>query len=153
MLHTKVTSATKKSEVKKKWLHIDANGKVLGRLASEIVTILMGKDKPNYAPYLDGGNNIVVTNAKQIIVTGNKELGKIYYRHSGKVGNLRMETVEKLREHNPRKILFNAVKGMLPKNRLRDVRLGNLKIYEGENHPHSAQVNANTAKKSEAQTN
>ena len=129
---TKVTSATKKSEVKKKWIHIDAEGKILGRVAAEIVTILMGKDKANYAPYLDSGNNVVVTNVKKIVVTGNKETGKTYYSHSRKIGNLKTETVAKLREHNPSKVLVLAVKGMLPKNRLRDVRLANLKIYEAD---------------------
>lgn len=136
----KTTKAVKKAEIKKNWIHIDVDGKVLGRVAAEISMILMGKHKATYVPYLNSGDGVIVTNSKKIKVTGTKETTKKYYRHSGHVGNLNVDTVEKLRMYKPNDILFNAVKGMLPKNRLRDVRLANLKIYEGSEHPHNGQT-------------
>jgi large subunit ribosomal protein L13 len=134
------TKPIKKSEIVKNWIHIDADGKILGRLASEVSMILMGKHKATYVPYLNSGDGVIITNSKKIKVTGNKETDKKYYRHSGKVGGLKTDTVEKLREYDPNQILLNAVKGMLPKNRLRDVRLANLKLYPGAEHPHKGQV-------------
>ncbi len=139
-MNTKTTTPTKKSEIKKAWVHIDAKDQVLGKLAVDVVRILIGKHKTNYAPYLDSGDIVLITNAQHIALTGAKETDKIYYSHSGKVGKLKEETVSKLREHNPSKIIYNAVKGMLPKNRLRKVRLSHLKIFKDENHPHQAQV-------------
>jgi large subunit ribosomal protein L13 len=133
------TKPIKKAEIKKNWVHIDVDGKILGRVASEISMILMGKHKATFVPYLNSGDGVIVTNSKKIKVTGNKETDKKYYRHSGQVGNLKIDTVEKLRQYDPNKIIFNSVKGMLPKNRLRDVRLANLKIYEGSEHPHQGQ--------------
>lgn len=134
------TKPIKKSEIVKNWIHIDADGKVLGRLAADISMMLMGKHKATYVPYLNSGDGVIVTNTRKVKVTGNKETDKRYYRHSGKVGSLKTDTVEKLRVYDPNKIIFEAVKGMLPKNRLRDVRLANLKLYPEAEHPHKGQV-------------
>lgn len=136
----KTTTSVKKAEIKKNWVHIDVDGKVLGRIASEIAMILMGKHKATYVPYLNSGDAVIVTNSKKIKVTGKKETDKKYYRHSGQVGNLKTDTIEKLRMYKPNQILFHAVKGMLPNNRLRDVRLANLRIFEGSEHSHQGQL-------------
>ncbi len=137
---TKTTSATKKKEVVKKWHHLDAENRVLGQLANEIVELLMGKHKVNYSPNMNMGDGVIVTNSKKVVLTGNKELGKVYYRHSRKVGNLKSLTASQIRAKNPNKLIYLAVKGMLPKNKLRKARLANLKIYEGAEHPHEAQI-------------
>lgn len=134
------TTATKKTDLQINWHLIDAKGKVLGRIATEIASLLVGKHKVDYAPYLNCGDKVVVINAKFIELTRNKELNKVYYRHSGTVGNLKTKTVKQLREHNPNKIILTAVKGMLPKNRLQNDRLANLYIYEGPEHKQQAQL-------------
>lgn len=134
------THATTKTELTTKWHHIDADNKVVGKVAAEVVNLLTGKHKVNYVPYLNSGDSVVVTNTKKIVLTGNKELKKLYHRHSGQVGKLKTNTAEKLRRNNPNMILFNAVKGMLPKNRLQKVRLANLHLYAGNEHPHQGQV-------------
>src|SRR5688572_9106957 len=114
------THSTSKTELKPVWHHFDAKGKVLGRLAAEIAVLLMGKDKPNYAPYLNSGDNVVVTNVEKIALTGNKELDKMYAIHSGQVGNFTMKNVKQTRADTPKKLIHEAVKGMLPKNKLRN---------------------------------
>lgn len=134
------THSTTKTELKAEWHHFDANGKVLGRLAAEIAVLLMGKNKPNYAPYLNSGDNVVVTNVEKVDLTGSKELNKIYAIHSGQVGNFRTKTAAQTREDTPKKLIHEAVKGMLPKNKLRNVRLANLYLYVGDEHPHQGQI-------------
>jgi len=128
-----------KEEISRKWWLVDAKGKILGRLATEIAKLLMGKDKPEYTPHLDMGDFVVVINAHKVRVTGGKEKKKIYYHHSGYPGGLKQRTFEELMERNPEEIIWRAVKGMLPKNKLRKKRLKRLKIYVDENHSHAAQ--------------
>ena len=121
------------------WYLIDAQNKTLGRLATHIAQILKGKNKITYLPYLDNGNHIIVINAKKIYLTGNKINQKTYYYHSGKPGHLKQKSFAKLQCSSPKDIIQKAVKGMLPKNSLGTRLLKKLKIYETENHPHSAQ--------------
>jgi large subunit ribosomal protein L13 len=125
--------------IKKKWLIVDATEKKLGRVATQISEILMGKLKSYYTPYLDIGDNIIVINAEKIIVTGNKETQKNYYNHSGRPGGLRVENLKFLRQRKPEKILEEAIKGMLPKGSLGRQIYTNLKVYKGNEHPHIAQ--------------
>lgn len=136
----KTTKTISKKDIKRNWHHFNAKDKVLGKLAAEISQILMGKHKVDYSPNMEMGDKVVVTNSKDIGLSGAKEDKKIYYRHSSQVGNLRKRTVKQMREHNPSEIIRLAVKGMLPNNRLRDTRLANLRIFEGEDHPHRAQI-------------
>ncbi len=125
--------------VEHKWYLVDASDKILGRLATQIAKYLRGKHKPEYTPHADAGDYIVVINASQIKVTGNKALEKRYYRHSGYPGGLKETTFEKLKDKDPTKIIELAVKGMLPKNPLGRAMLRKLKVYAGAEHPHSAQ--------------
>jgi len=125
--------------VEKQWYHIDANGKNLGRLATKITVILMGKNKPTYTAHQDMGDFVVVTNVEKIAVTGNKEVDKKYYRHSQYPSGLKVTSLREMRVKHPDQILSLAVKGMLPQNKLRDLRLKKLKIYTGDKHPHVAQ--------------
>ncbi len=133
------TYVPKKTEIKKKWLLVDAEGKILGRLASKIAQILSGKNKPIYTPFLDTGDFVVVINAKKVKVTGNKEKKKIYYHYSGYPGGMKEIVYEKLLEKKPTVIIQKAVRGMLPKNKLRRKMLKKLKIYAGTKHRHQAQ--------------
>jgi large subunit ribosomal protein L13 len=131
----KKTKATKASEVKRSWYLLDAKGKVLGRLASEVAQLLIGKNKPNYAPYLDMGDYVVVTNAKEVVVTGKKEKQKVYRRYTGYPSGLREERLEELRERRPEEMVRHAVKGMLPKGKLGRRMITKLYVYskaEGE---------------------
>ena len=123
------------------WCLVDAKGKVLGVLATKIAVILMGKHKSTWQPYLDVGDNVIVINASKVDVTGRKEEQKKYYHYSGYPGGLKVETLKDLRERKPADIIYHAVAGMLPKNRLRKVRLANLYIYGGEENPHQNQSN------------
>ncbi len=122
-----------------KWYVVDASGKVLGRLASQIAKYLRGKHKAEYTPHADTGDYIVVTNAAQIKVTGNKRDGKLYYTHSGYPGGMKEMTFDKLQAKDPTKIIEIAVKGMLPKTPLGRAMLSKLKVYAGAEHPHEAQ--------------
>ncbi|MDD2822741.1 MAG: 50S ribosomal protein L13 [Candidatus Daviesbacteria bacterium] len=131
------TNALKASDIKRDWHLIDAKGKILGRLATEIATILMGKNKPNYVPYLDSGDYVVVTNAKLVKVTGQKETQKVYTRHSGYPGGLRQETLAKLRARKPEEIIKHAVKGMIPKTKLGADMIAKLHIYASVTHPYA----------------
>jgi large subunit ribosomal protein L13 len=133
------TYVPKKTEIKKNWYLVDAEGKILGRLASKIAQILSGKNKPIYTPYLDTGDFVVVINAKKVKVTGNKEKKKIYYHYSGYPGGMKEIVYEKLLEKKPTVIIQKAVRGMLPKNKLRRKMLKKLKIYAGTEHRHQAQ--------------
>ncbi len=127
------------ADIERSWYVVDAEGIPLGRLASEVAQILRGKHKPTFAPHMDMGDYVIVVNADKIAVTGNKETQKVYYRHSGYPGGLRSETLEKMRIDHPDRLVTNAVRGMIPKNRLGRQTLTKLKVYAGPNHPHRAQ--------------
>jgi len=129
----------KAEEVERKWYIIDASGKTLGRMASEIARILRGKHKPIYTPHIDTGDYVVVINAEKVKVTGKKRQNKIYYHHTGYPGGLKVISYDKLLEKNPERIIETAVKGMLPHNRLGRKMYKKLKVYAGPNHPHQAQ--------------
>jgi large subunit ribosomal protein L13 len=126
-------------DVKKRWYLVDAKDKVLGRLASRIAQILIGKHKPTYVHYLDVGDFIVVVNAEKVQLTGRKMDNKIYYRHSSYPGGLKKQTPRDVLKKYPERLIKHAVKGMIPKNKMQNLRMKKLKIYVGENHPHSAQ--------------
>jgi large subunit ribosomal protein L13 len=128
-----------RENIENKWYVIDASGKILGRLATQIAKYLRGKHKPEYTPHADAGDYIIVINAAQIKVTGNKRKQKIYYTHSGYPGGLKLTSFETLQEKKPNHIIKHAVKGMLPKNPLGRDMLSKLKIYSGSEHPHAAQ--------------
>jgi large subunit ribosomal protein L13 len=134
------TPLPKVNEIERKWYVVDASDRVLGRLASQIATRLRGKHKPIFTPHLDTGDFIIVVNANKIRLTGEKLDKKLYYRHSGYLGNLKTVTARKLLETKPEKVIQLAVKRMLPKNRLGRSQLKKLKIYAGPQHPHQAQV-------------
>ncbi len=123
-----------------KWWLIDANGKNLGRIATHIARILIGKDKPTYVPWRDDGDFVVCVNAEKVAVTGGKEKKKFYKRYSGYPSGLKLIRFDRMIEEHPERIIYHAVRGMLPKNRLRDKRLKKLKVYKGPEHPHSAQI-------------
>ncbi len=127
------------ADIERSWYVVDAEGIPLGRLASEIAQILRGKHKPTFAPHMDMGDYVIVVNAGKVAVTGNKETQKVYYRHSGFPGGLRSETLAKTRIDHPERLVQNAVRGMIPKNRLGRQTLTKLKVYAGPDHPHRAQ--------------
>lgn len=133
------TFSAKPAEVKRDWYVIDAEGKILGRLAAEIARRLRGKHKPEYTPHVDTGDYIVVVNAEKIGVTGNKENDKMYYQHTGYVGNLKSTNLANLRAKHPDRIIYKAVKGMLPRNPLGRAMFRKLKVYAGPEHNHQAQ--------------
>ena len=128
------------SLAQRRWYVIDAEGQVLGRMATEIARVLRGKHKPSFSPHVDGGDFVIVVNAKRVKLTGSKETDKRYYRHSGYPGGLRVRSLSEMREKKPEAVVRLAVKGMLPKNRLGKGQLGKLKVYAGPEHPHQAQV-------------
>ncbi len=121
------------------WYVVDAQGKTLGRLATQIAQVLRGKRKPTYTPHVDVGDFVVVVNAEKVAVTGNKLAAKRYWRHSGYPGGIRFRTLGDMLERRPEEVLRKAVKGMLPRNRLARQQLTKLKIYAGPDHPHQAQ--------------
>ena len=133
------TVSAKPAEVKRDWFVVDAEGKTLGRLASEIALRLRGKHKPIYTPHVDTGDYIVVVNAEKVRVTGKKATDKMYYRHTGYVGNLKSISFEKLIDKSPERVIELAVKGMLPKNPLGRDMYRKLKVYAGPEHNHQAQ--------------
>jgi large subunit ribosomal protein L13 len=133
------TYSAKPGEVPRRWWVVDAEGKNLGRLSTQIATLLRGKHKPAYTPHTDTGDFIVVVNADKVAVTGSKLENKKYYRHSGYPGGLRMRTLGQMLERRPTEVIRMSVKGMLPKNRLAAKQLRKLKIYAGPTHPHAAQ--------------
>ncbi len=138
-MNTQKTFMAKPKDIERKWHIVDAEDKVLGRLASKIARILRGKDKVNYTPHLDTGDFVVVINASKLKLTGDKLNKKKWYRHSGYPGGLKEETYEKVMEEKPDKALYKAVKGMLPHNRLARQQLKKLKIYTENEHPHGSQ--------------
>ncbi len=133
------TFMQRKEDVQRDWYVVDATGKTLGRLASEIAKILMGKHKPTYTPHVDGGDFVVVVNAEKVFVTGKKLDKKVYYWHTGYPGGLKQTTLRELLQKKPEEVIRLAVRGMLPKNKLRDRRMKRLKVYAGPEHPHKAQ--------------
>jgi large subunit ribosomal protein L13 len=133
------TYSAKPGEITREWYLVDAEGKTLGRLATQIADTLRGKRKPQYTPHVDTGDFVVVVNAEKIVVTGNKLDQKRYYRHSGYPGGLRSRTLREQLERRPTEVVRMAVKGMLPRNRLARQQITKLKIYAGPEHPHAAQ--------------
>lgn len=134
------TYSQKTSEIQRRWWLIDAAEAPLGRVATQIAKYLIGKHKPTYTPHIDSGDYVVVINARQAVVTGRKETGKIYYRHSDFPGSIKSATLAEVRQKSPEKIIENAVKGMLPKNKLMAGRLKRLKIFSDTEHNHTAQA-------------
>lgn len=133
------TFSAKPAEVKRDWFIVDATGKTLGRLATELAHRLRGKHKPEFTPHVDTGDYIVVVNAEKIRVTGNKLKDKMYYRHTGYIGNLKSTNLEKLLKEHPERALETAIKGMLPKNSLGRAMFRKLRVYAGPKHDHAAQ--------------
>jgi large subunit ribosomal protein L13 len=130
----------KAGELEKKWYLIDANGQILGRLATLLANILTGKVKPVYTPHEDVGDFVVVVNAEKVAFTGRKSTEKLYRTHSGYPGGLKTQTLAQMQSKSPEKVIVEAVSGMLPKNKLRAVYLKKLKVYSGSDHPHAAQM-------------
>ena len=133
------TTSIRVNEITRNWYIVDADGQILGRIASEIAQIIRGKKKPFFTPHMDMGDFVVVINAEKVKVTGNKERDKSYFRHSGYPGGVTQINLRKVRQNFPKRIITNAVKGMLPHNRLGRKLLTHLKVYSGELHPHAAQ--------------
>ena len=133
------TVSAKPAEVRRDWFLVDADGKTLGRLATEIARRLRGKHKPIYTPHIDTGDHIVVVNAEKVRVTGNKLQDKMYHHHTGYIGNLKSISLEKLLDKAPERVIETAVKGMLPRNPLGRAMLKKLRVYAGPEHAHQAQ--------------
>ncbi len=133
------TYSPKASEINRAWFVIDADGMVLGRLATEVARLLRGKHRPYYAPHLDTGDHVVIINADKIVMTSNKAEQKFAYRHSGYPGGLRSTSYAKLLENDPVELVTRAIRGMVPKNRLGRAQMEKLKVYAGASHPHEAQ--------------
>jgi large subunit ribosomal protein L13 len=133
------TYSPKPTDITRSWFVVDATDLPLGRLASEVAQILRGKHKPTFAPHMDGGDHVIVVNADKVYVSGNKEIEKIYYRHSGYPGGLRAETFSQIRKNHPERLVETAIRGMLPKNRLGRQIFRKLKVYAGPDHPHAPQ--------------
>ena len=134
------TYSTRAKDIERQWHVIDASGKTLGRLATQVATLLTGKHKPMYVPHLDTGDYVIVLNAAKVRVTGKKAKQKNYYRHSGYPGGMRAVTYEDMMAAHPTRVIEHAVKGMLPHNRLGRAMFKKLKVYAGDEHPHQAQV-------------
>ncbi len=134
------TYSQKTADISRSWYLIDASSAPLGRVATEIAKYLIGKSKPTYTPHIDNGDYVVVINAEKAVVTGNKEEGKIYYRHSGFPGGIKDATLKEVRQKYPERIIEAAVKGMIPRNKLASERLGRLRVFAGEAHSHTAQT-------------
>ena len=133
------TYSLKKEEVQRNWFVVDATDRVLGRVATKIADKIRGKDKPTFTPHTDGGDYVIVINAEKIKVTGSKFDNKMYYRHSLYPGGLKSQTFKELNEKNPKRIIEEAVKGMLPKNKLGKSMIKKLKVFRGPNHDHESQ--------------
>jgi len=133
------TWTVRPGDVERKWYIVDATDLILGRLSTQIATVLRGKHRAEYTPHADCGDHVIVINAEKIAVTGNKEAAKTYYRHTGFAGGLKSITLEKQREKHPERIIELAVKGMMPKGPLGRAMLKKLKVYAGGDHPHTAQ--------------
>ena len=127
------------ADIDRSWHVVDAADVPLGRVASEVAQLLRGKHKPTFSPHMDMGDYVIVLNAEKVAVTGTKETDKVYYRHSGFPGGIKAQTVETIRERHPERLIENAVKGMLPKNKLGRATFAKLRVYAGSEHPHGAQ--------------
>ena len=138
------TYSTKIADIERQWHVIDASGKTLGRLATQVASLLMGKHKPIFSPNLDTGDFVIVINAAKVRVTGNKLKQKLYYRHSGYPGGLKSITLEKMMQSDPTRVIEHAVKGMLPHTRLGASMKKKLRVYAGDTHPHLAQIQTAT---------
>jgi len=136
------TYSTKATDIEREWRVIDASGKTLGRLATEVAVLLKGKHKPIYSPHLDVGDHVIVLNAAKVRVTGDKLNQKTYHRHSQYPGGLKSTSLKRMMETYPTRVIEYAVKGMLPHNRLGAAMFKKLKVYPGPDHPHQAQVKA-----------
>ena len=134
-----ISFIAKPAEVERKWYVVDADGKTLGRLASEVASVLRGKNKPTFTPHVDCGDYVIVINAEKVTVTGKKRAEKIYKKHTGYPGGLREITFDKLQQKKPEEIIRHAVKGMLPDGKLGRQMFKKLKVYAGTEHPHTAQ--------------
>jgi len=141
-----MTKSTKLSDIKRLWHLVDVKGEVLGRISSKIAVLLMGKGKPYFSKNLDCGDYVVVINAKDVKVTGRKELLKKYYTYSGYPGGLQIETLGSLRQRKPEEIIRHAVSGMLPQNKLQDKMLARLFVFKGEEHPYQDKFKALNSK-------
>ena len=135
----RTTYMAKPETVERKWYIVDAAGKRVGRLATEIATILRGKHKPEFTPHVDTGDFVIVINAEKVVFTGNKLEKKFYYRHSGYPGGLKAVKAADMLQRHPERVMEKAVRGMLPHNRLGDDQYRKLKVYAGSEHPHAAQ--------------
>ncbi len=133
------TYMAKKEEIKRKWYIVDAEGKILGRIASKIAAVLRGKNKVVFTPHVDTGDYVIVTNAEKVRLSGKKEEKKIYQSHSGYPGGYKEEKFSSMIKRNPVKVIHLAVRGMLPKTRLGDAMIKKLKVYKGPKHPHTAE--------------
>lgn len=133
------TFVPKETEIERKWLLVDANDLILGRLASEVAMLLMGKRKPSYTPFMDTGDFVVVVNADKIAWTGRKSLQKIYYHHTGHFGGIKQATLSEMMNRKPEQVIRLAIQRMLPKGRLGRAMYKKLKVYAGNEHPHQAQ--------------
>ncbi len=134
------TFSLKPADVEKKWIIVDADGVVLGRMAAVIANILRGKHKPTFTPHVDCGDHVIVINAEKVALTGKKRTDKIYYRHTGYPGGIKSRTAGQILEGNkPQDVVLKAVQRMLPRNKLARKQIGNLKVYAGTEHPHAAQ--------------
>ena len=133
------TYTPKASEIERSWLVVDAEGLVLGRLATEVAARLRGKHKPTFAPHIDTGDHVIIVNADKVVLTSGKAQRKLVHRHSGYPGGLKTQTYADLMDKKPEEAVRRTIKGMLPKNRLGRAMLGKLKVYAGPNHPHAAQ--------------
>ncbi len=139
------TYSVKASEIQRNWHCVDATDQVLGKLATQVAQLLMGKHKPMFSKHMDTGDNVVVINAAKIKVTGNKMKDKLYYRHSGYPGGMKSIALGKLMETNPERVIEYAVKGMVPHNKLGAQMMKKLRVYAGAEHPHQSQVNQTSA--------
>ena len=140
------TYSTKASDIKREWHLVDASGKVLGRLATQVASLLMGKHKPIFCRHLDVGDFVVVINAEKVRVTGNKAKQKFYYRHSGYPGGLKSTSLERMMQTHPPRVIEHAVKGMLPHNRLEARMMKRLRVLAGDAHPYQGQIQATLVK-------
>lgn len=139
------TTVPKTSDIVRSWHIIDLEGKTLGRVASDIALLLMGKGKPYFTPHMDCGDYVVVINAEKIVVTGGKEQKKLYRHHTGRPGGFREYTFEQVQEKDPREIIVRAVRGMVSKNKLRAPRMKRLKVFVGTEHPYAQQLSQDVA--------
>lgn len=139
-MNANATKMAKSHEIDRKWYVIDAEGKVLGRLATEVANILRGKNKTIYSPHMDCGDFVIIINAEKIVLTGNKLDQKVYKTYSGYIGSLKETPYRKLLAEKPELLVYKAVKGMIPHNKLGDQVASKLKVYAGSDHPHAAQM-------------